>query len=129
MKVFLIFCLMALSLNAAVAGEQSNGVLYVEASEAAELVNQDSSLQVLDVRTPKEFASKHIKGAINIDYYADDFKQQVSQLDPEVTYLVHCRSGVRSGRSLAILKAEGLKNLVHLNGGLKAWVNSDLPLE
>ena len=129
MKAFLLFCLMILSLSNAVAGEQSNGVLYVEASEAAELVSQDSSLQVLDVRTPKEFASEHIKGAINIDYYADDFKQQVSQLDPEVTYLVHCRSGVRSSKALYILKSAGIKKLVHLDGGMKAWQKHGLPVQ
>ncbi len=104
------------------AAETKKGVLHVDAVEASELLDQDASVQVLDVRTAEEFSEGQIKGAINIDYYADDFAEQVAKLDPNTTYLVHCRSGGRSGRSLSILKSAGIKNLIHLDGGYRAWL-------
>ena len=45
---------------------------------------------ILDVRTAKEFAAGHIKGAINIDVNAADFQEKVAKLDKGSTYLVHC---------------------------------------
>lgn len=49
---------------------------------------------MIDVRTPAEFASGHLEGAINIDVQSPDFDQQVAQLDPSATYLVYCRGGL-----------------------------------
>lgn len=48
-------------------------VNYVDAEAAHNIVLEDPSIQVLDVRTAKEYAKGHIKGALNVDFYADDF--------------------------------------------------------
>ena len=52
---------------------------------------------IIDVRTPGEFASGHLEGALNIDVQSPDFAAQVSQLDPTQEYFIYCRSGNRSG--------------------------------
>jgi len=108
------------------ASEIKKGVQHVSAIEAQTLIQADAKIQVLDVRTAEEFNRGHIDGAINIDYYADDFAQQLKGLDAETTYLVHCRSGGRSGRTLPILKSIGIKKLIHLDGGIKAWNGAKL---
>lgn len=113
----------------AAALETRDGVQHVGASEAQQLLQSSDNIQVLDVRTAEEFAEGHIEGAVNIDYYADDFAAQLKSLDPNKQYVVHCRSGVRSGRSLPILKSAGVTKLIHLDGGIKAWMSADLPLE
>jgi len=100
----------------------------LETRDGVQHVGSDN-IQVLDVRTAEEFAEGHIEGAVNIDYYADDFAAQLKSLDPNKQYVVHCRSGVRSGRSLPILKSAGVTKLIHLDGGIKAWMSADLPLE
>ncbi len=105
-----------------------DGVRHVNAVEAHSLLSSSKTVQVLDVRTAREFQQGHIEGAINIDYYADDFAEQLTALDPNIEYLVHCRSGVRSSKSLAILESIGVKQLIHLDGGIKAWLASGLPL-
>ena len=48
---------------------------------------------ILDVRSAEEYAMGHIKGAVNIDVNAADFREKVAKLDKESTYLVHCASG------------------------------------
>ncbi len=113
----------------AFAGELKEGVLHVDAAAAWQQLEREPSVQVLDVRTPKEFFEGHMKGAINIDYRADDFKAQISKLDPSTTYLVHCHSGGRSGKSLALLKTAGITKLIHLDGGIKGWKKAGFALQ
>lgn len=81
-------------------------------------IKQDSeNIVILDVRTKEEFEEYNINGSINIDYYSDNFKQQLNQLDKNKTYLIYCRSGNRSGETLKIMEDLGFKIIYDLNGG------------
>ena len=81
----------------------------------AEPVALDPGAVVIDVRTPAEFASGHLEGAVNIDVQSADFEARVSELDPAGTYFVYCRSGNRSGQAIARMQALGFADLT--NGG------------
>ncbi|UTW44145.1 rhodanese-like domain-containing protein [bacterium SCSIO 12696] len=109
-------------------GKLKDGIRHVNAAQAGQVVQQYPDVVVLDIRTPKEFNDAHIAGALNIDYYASDYKQNLAKLDKDTTYLLHCRSGVRSGRSLKLFRELGFKNVIHLDGGIKAWRSGGLPL-
>ncbi|WP_431215992.1 rhodanese-like domain-containing protein [Puia sp. P3] len=68
---------------------------------------------ILDVRTPQEFSTGHIKGAINIP--VDQVKGVVSELKKKNKPVITCcRSGARSGMAKSILEAAGLETY---NGG------------
>ncbi|SHM41112.1 Rhodanese-related sulfurtransferase [Chryseobacterium carnipullorum] len=73
---------------------------------------------ILDVRTEKEYAMGHIKGALNISL--GTIRERYTELDPDKTYITVCSHGLRSVKAEHILKEKGFKH-VH-NGG--AW--SDL---
>jgi rhodanese-related sulfurtransferase len=73
--------------------------------------------KIIDVRTPGEFSSGHVKGAVNIPL--DQITSKMKQLKKEETYVLCCRSGMRSGNATRILKSSGFTN-VH-NGG--SWMN------
>ncbi|MCB9053053.1 MAG: rhodanese-like domain-containing protein [Lewinellaceae bacterium] len=78
--------------------------------------------QLIDVRTPEEYNEGHIEGAVNIDFYADDFEQQLQQkLDKGKPVLLYCRSGSRSAQSAEQMKALGFKEMYDLKGGFMAW--------
>ena len=79
------------------------------------------SVVVLDVRTPAEFASGHLPNAVNVDFRAADFADQVKALDPAKTYAVYCHSGNRSGQALEVFKADGFTHVADLEGGITAW--------
>jgi len=81
----------------------------------------------LDVRTPEEFAEGHIDGAILVDFYDDDFAEQLAQLDPDVPYLLYCRSGNRSGQTRAILSELGFTDVADVDGGIVSWTGQGLP--
>jgi rhodanese-related sulfurtransferase len=76
---------------------------------------------ILDVRTPGEFASGHIVGAINIDAESGNFESEVSTLDKKLVYAVYCRSGRRSTIAVEKMVELGFTNLYNLNGGTIDW--------
>ncbi len=98
----------------------------VSAPQAAELLKSDAAVKVLDIRTPREFRAGHIQSAINVDFYSKQFRQKLAKLDPKATYVMHCKSGVRSRRSLKILRELGFTRIVHMRGGFDAWKRSKL---
>jgi rhodanese-related sulfurtransferase len=55
-----------------------------------------ANTMLIDVRTPAEFAEGHLDGAINIPVELPTFTAQVALLDPDVDYLVYCRTGRRA---------------------------------
>ena len=86
-------------------------------------------LILLDIRTPEEFANGRIRGAKLIDYYSSEFVERLKKLDRNKTYLIYCRSGNRTGRSLAIFKRLGFGKVYQLEGGLIGWVKERYPLD
>jgi len=126
----LLFCI-PLALSAA-AGEigvlQKSGIRHVTATEADRLISLKSEMIILDIRTASEFSQGHIQGAINIDFYARNFKDLMAKLDPTKEYLVYCRSGRRSTSALPTLQSAGLRRLIHMNKGLKTWKSPGLKL-
>jgi phage shock protein E len=66
---------------------------------------------LIDVRTPQEFAEGHLEGAINIPVELPTFAAQVAELDPDVEYLVYCRSGRRADVALDLMGSIGLSGV------------------
>jgi rhodanese-related sulfurtransferase len=75
------------------------------------------SVQVLDVRTPQETAEGKIDGAIEINFYDNDFKERVAQLDKTIPVYVYCRSGGRSAKAAQVLKELGFAVVYDLKVG------------
>ena len=100
---------------------QSNAFLNLDVKSFAEKIIKDKEVIILDVRTPAEFAEGAIKGAINIDVNASNFKEKVSTLDKEKSYLIYCRSGMRSVKACNIMSENGYRQLFNLLGGYQAW--------
>ena len=110
-------------------GSDINGVRHVTATEAADILGKFPSVKVLDVRTGLEYNRGHISDATNINYYSFSFQKQLAALDKNITWLVHCRTGVRSGKSLPIMKSLGFTSIIHLDGGTSAWTRAGQPLQ
>ncbi len=81
---------------------------------------------VLDVRTEKEWSAGHVEGSVNIPL--SHLAERVDELPPESAIVVHCQGGYRSGIATSILQRAGRPNVMDLVGGLKAWVQSGLPV-
>ena len=84
------------------------------------MMEKESGYIILDVRTPEEFADKHIPGAINIPNETIG-TGEISELpDKDQLILVYCRSGNRSKQASEKLVALGYTNIVEF-GGINDW--------
>ena len=92
----------------------------VNVTEFAKLVNEGKG-QVLDVRTPEEWASGTIKGATKMNFFDKDFKTQLDKLDKNKPVYVYCKSGGRSGKATKQMKKMGFTTVYNLVGGIGAW--------
>lgn len=107
----------------------ASGIQLVQPDDAAATIAASpDDLVILDVRTPEEFAEGHIDGAVMIDFYRDDFADELGQLDPDVPYVLYCRSGNRSGQTRAMMAELGFAAVDDVDGGVIAWQAAGLPL-
>ena len=83
----------------------------------SEPVELSEDTVIIDVRTPAEFATGHLDGAVNIDVQSPDFAAQIMELDPNGDYFVYCRSGNRSGQAIAQMSQMGFDGENLTNGG------------
>ena len=101
-----------------VAGE--NSYVQISMDEAVAMMEEETDYVILDVRTPEEFAQKHIPGAVNVpnEVIGDD---EIAELpDKEQLILVYCRSGNRSKQASEKLAALGYTNVYEF-GGINDW--------
>jgi rhodanese-related sulfurtransferase len=92
------------------------------------LVISSIFINIIDVRTPLEYAGGHIGNAINIDFNAADFKEKISKLDKNAGYLVYCRTGARSAAASNVMAELGFKDFFNMTGGISAWEAAGLPV-
>jgi len=78
---------------------------------------------LVDVREPNEAEINHIPGAILIPKGEFLNGHALEQLPSDKQIVMHCKTGVRSAETLAIVKGAGYSDAVHVGGGVAAWVN------
>lgn len=103
----------------------------ITVQEASELIKENKLNEdffIIDVRTPAEFDSGHIENSEMIDFYSEDFISELGKLDKSKVYLIYCRSGNRSGRTLKMMEDMGFTTVYNVLGGIKSWFVSGLPL-
>jgi rhodanese-related sulfurtransferase len=94
----------------------------LEADLFEKTLNQTSEPQLVDVRTPSEYAESHLPDAILIDIKATDFDTLIiQQLDRSRPVFVYCRSGKRSLDAARILEEKKFSIVYNLKGGIIAW--------
>lgn len=97
----------------------------VELISVAEFQELDLNVQLIDIRTPKEYAEGFIKNAKNINFYDDDFLSRMSTLDKSIPVYIYCRSGGRSGKAAIQLDEAGFTKVYDLEGGIKEWIKKE----
>jgi phage shock protein E len=90
----------------------------VSARTARDLLKAGAA--IVDVRSPAEFKSGHVPGAVNISL--DNVREGVSRRFPDKdgALLLHCLSGTRSAMAARVLKAGGYTRVFNLGSILRA---------
>ena len=121
MKKFITLLLSVLFLaGCALPAGQEVSYRQINMDEAITMMEEESSYIILDVRTPEEFAEKHIPGAINVANETIGTDEIPELPDKDQLILVYCRSGNRSKQASEKLVALGYTNIVEF-GGINDW--------
>lgn len=87
------------------------------------------NVQLIDVRTPAEYAEGHIDGALNLDWTGGVLDQRMATLDKSKPVLLYCASGRRSAAAREAMTAAGFTDVKDLEGGITAWRNAGSPVK
>ncbi len=109
-------------------GKKSSSFTEVGVEKAAEMM-QDSTVFILDVRTPEEYSAGHLKNAVLIP--VQQLASRLSEIEAHSNQkvLVYCRSGNRSTVASQILLKAGFSDIYNLKSGMNGWLNSGKPVE
>ncbi len=91
-------------------------------NEAFEKLIGGPNVQIVDVRTLKEYSRGHLRGSILIDFYSKTFKEELLKLDRERPVALYCAVGGRSRKTAYLLKDLGFKKIYDLKYGIKGWI-------
>ena len=122
-KVVIIFIIAAVLVLVITSGKlmaQKQGYKQISQAQAKEIMDTRSDYILLDVRTEKEFAAGHIKGAILIPDYEIRLRAEKELPDKDKTILVYCRSGRRSKLAARDLAELGYTDVLEF-GGIIDW--------
>ena len=108
--------------------QQKEGTELINPTEFAQKIEIEKG-QIIDVRTPKEYKSGYIDGAVNIHLYGRDFGERIDKLDKNETVYVYCKAGGRSTEAVEIMQEKGFKHIVELDGGMDAWNEAAKPVK
>lgn len=116
-----IALLLTLSLGACAGSPSGENLSTKSFDSTVTALAKDPKFVLVDVRTPAEFATGHLKGARLVDFHGADFATEIGKLPRDAKVLVYCRSGNRSGQALEAMKALGFRDVRHMAGGITAW--------
>ncbi|NUQ90680.1 adenylyltransferase/sulfurtransferase MoeZ [Glycomyces sp. MUSA5-2] len=95
----------------------------ITARELAEWIKEGRDIDLIDVREPAEYEIVRIPGSRLIPKGDIVSGAALADLPTEKQAVFYCKAGVRSAEALAAAKAAGLKNAVHVQGGVLGWIN------
>lgn len=101
---------------------------HVDAATARAMIAANPDVLVVDVRTPGEFESAHIDGAINLPLDQVDVHLRRIVADAGGRLLLICQSGNRANKAQQRLCEAGLPDTVVLSGGMNSWIASGAPV-
>ena len=119
-KILPVLLILLLLLSSCSPSDDNLGYKQISMEEAKNIMDEEKGYIIVDVRTPDEFADKHIPNAINIPNETIGTEEIAGLPDKEQKILVYCRSGNRSKQAAEKLVKIGYTNVVEI-GGINDW--------
>jgi len=104
-----------------------NNATELTSLELKHRLDRGDRLTIVDVREPNELQINRIQGSLHIPL--GDIPKRYNELDPDAEYVMHCKSGVRSGKAADFLRSVGFKRVLNLKGGILGWIDQVDPTQ
>ena len=99
----------------------------VSANDFNQMISNDKSAIIIDVRTPEEFNKGHLRNSLNVNWFDENFDENLKIFNKDLPVLVYCLSGGRSSQANEKIQSLGFKNVYELDGGILEWRKNKLP--
>jgi len=126
-RVFVICCLLltlGVSTSCLTSVEADSEIKLITADEMQSILELEE-VQLIDVRTPKEYDGGFIANAQNIDFMSPTFDDDITKLDKNKPVILYCKSGGRSAKCAKKMKDAGFKKIYDLQGGISKWQHTN----
>lgn len=128
-SLFLLILALSVLVAACSSDTTTQTIELVSPADAAQVITDDpAGLVVLDIRTLEEFNDAHLADAVMVDFYAEDFADQLDTLDKDVPYVLYCRSGNRSSDAVNTMEDLGFVEVYEIDGGIVNWYDQGYPV-
>ena len=121
MKISSVFLLLLSFTILSCNGQSSKNITDIDTKTFSEKITTTPNAQIIDVRTPQEFASGHIDNAVNIDWLSDNFVANTQKLDKTKPVFLYCKTSNRSTQAAKKLEELGFATIYNMKGGLLQW--------
>ena len=108
----------------AAAASRPELVVRTERASPQTIAQELSELVLVDVRSPAEWAEKHIAGSLNVPL--NHLPEKMNLIPRDKRIAVHCAGGYRSSIAASLMEGAGIRGLVEMAGGLAAWETARL---
>ena len=120
-------CLVLALLGSGTAESAENPGREISGQEALSQQQAGSGPVFVDVRTPEEFASGRVPGAVNIP--VKQLPSRLAELARDDRLVVYCERGPRAAAAIDALLRAGYTDVSHLTGDMAGWRAAGLPIE
>ncbi len=122
-----LFFAFGVAIASAVAAAETELPLVSQQALVERQQASDAQLFVLDTRSPEEYSTGHVPGAINVPY--DQVAERLAEIPRDKDVVLYCRSGRRAQIAAETLAENGYTRLLHLDGDMNAWEKNQRILE
>lgn len=126
-KIFSL--LLIITLFTSCQGQTSKSVEVIDSKTFADKLKSTENPQLLDVRTPEEFAVDHLESASNVNWNGNEFAAKAEKLDKSKPVFVYCKVGGRSHQAAEKLSELGFTQVYDLQGGIMKWNANGMAVE
>ena len=126
--VAIISCKEETKVNEGSSESVRTSIKVVSPKEVYDALQEDATLQLIDVRTPEEYGVTHLKTSQNICVTTPGFKEAAAKLDKSLPVYVYCKKGGRSAKASKILANMGFTKIYDLQGGITNWESQELEM-
>ena len=124
-----MLCLLTFSPVVGVHAESKRATFTITQQELLQRLASQAKVLILDVRTPQEFATSHIPGALNVPHTSLPKRLNTVRPYQDKEVIVYCETGFRAGIAAQVLHRSGFAYVRQLEGDMALWRRTSLPIE
>lgn len=126
-KMFRTVLLLMIFLFAIAGFSQNKNAFTLQIDSFYTKIKEQKNPQIIDARSPEEFAINHVNDAVNFNLETNNYVQNVAKLDKSKPVFIYSIGAYRSGLLANELLKNGFSEVYDLEGGIAAWIGSGKP--